>query len=229
MASDTKIDYDVVIRFKIDNETDRRYDRFNAVGTELTVRLFPPVLGDNSDAITHFKTSVNDLFDYALRNVGDSVMAGVTIQNEVNLLDKAISISFRRRDQLSEEVIWSVFSKVAQSNARYNAVDRLIFVVHSLKLPAGFGSKSIKSNGRKLSVMAQLKRSIVDLKSETNCLAHALIIAIARLTNDPNYKSYRRGHRIRLVVQCLLQTTGIDLNNGSGIPEIQRFQDHFTE
>jgi len=51
-------------------------------------------------------------------------MVGVTINNEVNLLDKAIGISFRRKDHLSEEVIWSVFSKVAQSNARYNAMDR---------------------------------------------------------------------------------------------------------
>ena len=50
---------------------------------------------------------MNDLFDYALRNVDDSDMVGVTIQNEVNLLDKAIGISFRRKDQLSEEVIKS--------------------------------------------------------------------------------------------------------------------------
>ena len=87
------------------------------------------------DAITHFQTSVNDLFDYALRNVDDSDMVGVTIHNEVNLLDKAIGISFRRKDQLSEEVIWSVFSKVAQSNARYNAMDTLIVVVQSVKMP----------------------------------------------------------------------------------------------
>ena len=71
---------------------------------------------------------MNDLFGYALRNV-DSDMVGVTIHNVVNLLDKAIGISFRRKDQLSEEVIWSVCSKVAQSNARYNDMDRLIVVV----------------------------------------------------------------------------------------------------
>ena len=130
MASD---DDDVVPRFTIDSETDRQYSRFNARGTELTVRLLPPAVGDNQDAITHFQTSVNDLFDYALRNV-DSDMVGVAIHNEVNLLDKAIGISFRRKDQLSETVIWSVFSKVAQSNARYNAMDRLI-VVQSVKMP----------------------------------------------------------------------------------------------
>ena len=100
---------------------------------------------------------MNDHFDYALRNVDDSDMVVVTIHNEVNLLDKAIGISFRRKNQLSEEVIWSVFSKVAQSNARYNAMDRLI-VVNSVKMPVGFGRKSIKSNGRPLDVMIHFKK-----------------------------------------------------------------------
>ena len=113
-------------------------------------------------------------------------MVGITIQNEVNLLDKPIGISFRRKDQLSAEVIWSVFSKVAQSNARYNAMDRLIFVIHSVKMPVGFG-RGVKSKGRPLSVMAHMKHSIIEDKTETNCLAHALIIGIARLTKDPNY------------------------------------------
>jgi len=39
-------------------------------------------------------------------------MVGITIQNQVNQNDKAIGISFRRKDQLSGEVIWSVFEKV---------------------------------------------------------------------------------------------------------------------
>jgi len=68
-------------------------------------------------------------------------MVGITIRNEFNLHDKAIGISFRRRDQLSDEVIWSVFSKVAQSNSRFNALDRLIVVIHSVRMPVGFGKK----------------------------------------------------------------------------------------
>ena len=78
---------------------------------------------DDTDAITHFQASVTDLFDYALRDCSDSDMVGLTIRNEVNMLDKAIGISFRRKYQVSAEVIWSVFNKVAQSNARYNALD----------------------------------------------------------------------------------------------------------
>ena len=122
---------------------------FRAVGRELIIRLLPPAAGDSSDAITHFQASVSDLFDYALRDVNDSDMVGITIRNEVNLPDKAIGISFSRRDQLSDEVILSVFSKVAQSNARFNALDRLIVVIYSVRMPVGFGKKqALRSKGR---------------------------------------------------------------------------------
>jgi hypothetical protein len=137
-------------------------------------------------------------------------MVGITIHNEVNLLDKAIGISFRRKDQLPNEVIWSVFSKVAQTNAKYNVLDRMIVVIHSAKMSVGFGRKAVKSKGRPLSETVHLKRSIIEIKAKTNCLAHALKIGIARLTNDPNCTSYRKGNKILPQVQQLLQTTGID-------------------
>ena len=140
---------------------------------------------------------------------------GVTIHNEVNLLDKAIGISFRRKDQLSEELIWSVFSKVAQSIARYNAMDRFIVVIQSVKMQVGFG-KTIKSKGRPLHETVHEKRSIIEVKSKTDCLAHALLIAIARLENEPVYKSSRKGWKIGAAVQRLFETTGIDLQKGGG-------------
>jgi hypothetical protein len=43
--------------------------------------------------------------------------------------------------------------------------------------------------------MAHLKRSIVEMHAEENGLAHALVIAVAKLTNDPNYKQYRMGRK----------------------------------
>jgi len=122
--------------------------------------------------------------------------------------DKAIGISFSRKDQLSEEVIWSVFNKVAQSNARFNALDKLVVVVHSIKMSVGFG-KSVRSKGRTLAEMVHLKRSIIEVKAKTDCLAHALIIAIARITKDSDYNSYRRGLRYfkRFGIYCRQQVS----------------------
>jgi len=179
--------------------------------------------------VGHFLASVNELFDYVLQDVSDEDIVGISIQNQVNQNDKPIGISFRRKDQLSGEVIWSVFEKVSQSNARFNALDTLVVTVHSVTMPVGYGKRAIKSMGRPLSVMSHLKRSIVDVKAEENCLAHALIIAIARLDNDANYAAYRKGRKIRPVVEALLQQTGIDLTRGGGISEINRFQEHFRD
>jgi len=52
---------------------------------------------DNNDPVGHFLASVNELFEYALQDVSDSDMVGITIQNQVNQNDKAIGISFRGR------------------------------------------------------------------------------------------------------------------------------------
>jgi hypothetical protein len=50
---------------------------------------------------------VGALFEYALKNIEDSDMVGVVIRNEIK--DKSIGFSFRRKDQLSVEVIWNLF------------------------------------------------------------------------------------------------------------------------
>ena len=98
-------------RFEIDGEITRQYRRFNTVGTQLTVRLSTP--SDDIDPVSHFLASVNDLFEHALQIASDSDMVGITIQNEINQSDKPIGISFRRKGQLSGDVIWSVFEKVS--------------------------------------------------------------------------------------------------------------------
>jgi len=77
--------------------------------------------------------------------------------------------------------------------------------------------------------MAHLKKGIVEVKADDNCLAHALIIAIASVHNESNYKSYHDGWKIRLLVQNLIKMTCIDLTNGAGFLELARSQKHFGE
>jgi hypothetical protein len=93
-------------------------------------------------------------------------------------------------------------------------------------MPVGFGG--IKQKVGPLATMFHLKTSIVEVGTEENCLAHALIMAIA-LLNDHNSTSYMKGRRMRHVVDQLLETTGIDLKNGAHISEITKFQEHFHE
>jgi hypothetical protein len=91
------------------------------------------------------------------------------------------------------------------------------------------GLRGVKGKGRQLQVMAHLKRSIISVKTAMICLAHALVIAISKIINDPNYNSYHHGWKIRPVIDNLLETTGINLDNGCGIPELEQFQDDFRQ
>ena len=155
-------------RFIIEDEQTRLYRRFNAQGTQRTVRLLPPPEGQQGDSnpMSQFLDSVSELFEHSLRDLEDSDMVGITISNEAAATDRAIGISFRRKDQITGDVIWSVFEKVAQSNARFNALDKLVMTVHSVKMPIGHG-RGIATKGRPLDIMVHLKRSIVKVKAET--------------------------------------------------------------
>ena len=133
---------------------------------------------------------MNDLFRHALQNLNESDMVGITIQNSENQNDKPIGVTFRSKDQLAADVILSLVQKVSQSNARFNALEKLIMTVNSVRMPVRFGKRGMNSRGRPLSVMAHLKRSVEEVKAAENCLAHAIIIALAKVKNDPNYASY---------------------------------------
>ena len=102
--------------------------------------------------------------------------------------------------------------EVTRPNARFNASDTLVLEIHTVRMPVGFGG--VNTRGRPLPIVAHLKKIIVQVKSETNCLAHALIIAIVKITNDPSYKSYRQGKKLGPLFHQLLKTVGMNLDQG---------------
>jgi hypothetical protein len=130
-------------------------------------------------------------------------MVGIIINNEENVQDNAIGISFIRKDQLTLHLVWSVFGKEDQSNAGFNVLDKLVLNIHYVKMPIGNGGGST-TKCRPLANMAHLKRRILEVKAENNCLQLILVIGIAKLSNDSNYKAYQQGRKICPVGDNLL-------------------------
>jgi hypothetical protein len=152
-------------------------------------------------------------------------MIGVSIHNADNLQDRPLGLSFRRRDQNSREVLWSVFEKVTQSNADFEALDTLTFHVYSVRMPVGFG-RTQTPRGRSLLAMAHIKRSVVQIRAERDGLAHALVVAIARVTDDPEYRKYSDGRnkmKILFKIMEFFRATGIDLGGGGGSQNYRPF------
>jgi hypothetical protein len=162
-------------KFEIIEEVNRQYQCFNAEGTQVKVRLLPPPSPSPDDdddddqnitnPVTHFETSMDTLFDYALRNVVYSDKVVLVIHDEnTGHKDKPIGFSFRCKDQLSHEVIWRPFEKVVQFNSRFNALGPLSTTVHYIKMPVGNGG--VKTKGRRLNQLAHDKTSIVTVKAK---------------------------------------------------------------
>ena len=74
-------------------------------------------------------------------------------------------------------------------------MDRLVVVVHSVKMPV-LVPTALRTRCRQLENMADLKRRIIEIKAETNFLAHVLIIAIRRINKDTIYESCRKAYKI---------------------------------
>ena len=151
---------------------------------------------------------MKELFQHVLQNVLDSHMVGITIQNQVNQSGTTIGTSFSRKDRLSGAVLWSVFEKVSHSHTTFDALDTLVITVHSVMRTAGF-CRAMKTVGRPLSIMAHVTESLVDVKAVDNSLPNVLIISIAKVDKDSNYKRYRNGWKIRPVLRKLLETISI--------------------
>jgi len=124
-------------KFEIFSELTKEYRRFNKVGTQLKMRLNPPT--SETDRVNRFIASVNDLFEHALQNVSDGDVVGISIRNVENQNYNPIGIGFRWKDQITGDVICSVFEKVARSNFRFNALEKLVVLVHSVRMSVRFG------------------------------------------------------------------------------------------
>ena len=158
----------------------------------------------------------------------DRDLVGLRIRNTENVQDKVVGISLRRRDQLKADVVWSVLGKVIQSNARFALTDRLEVHLDHVGMPAGNGN-GVKTKRRSISVLSAIKKSIVTLKAAFLCLAHALIIDMAKVNGDSKYDSYRHGKGLKKPVEKLLKASGVDLSNGGGFKELQQFQQYLSD
>jgi len=57
-------------RFTFEKEQTRQYRRFNARGTQLTVRLLPPPEGEDPNPMSHFLDSVTIIRAHVTRSRG---------------------------------------------------------------------------------------------------------------------------------------------------------------
>jgi hypothetical protein len=167
------------------------------------------------------------LTEYLVGEVLGRDLVGLRIRHIENVEDRVVGISMWCRDQFKPDVVWDVLGRFIQSNARFGLTDRLEVYLDHVRMPAGNGRE--KTKGWSLDVLSAIRKSIVVVKAAFLCLTHALIIAMARVNDDPKYKSYRNGYQLDKPVEVILKSFGVDLSNGGGLEELQQFQEYLSE
>jgi len=209
--------------FRILDETFKSFPKFNTTGSSLLIKFNS--LGEEQDPTTYLKECITALTNYLVDKVPDRDLVGLTIRNTENVHDKVVGIRLGRRDQLMADVVWSVLGKDIQSNARVAFTDRLEVHLDHVRMPAGNGA--VKTKGRSLDLLSAIKRSVVVVKAAFLCLAHALIIAMAKVNGDSKYESYRQGWCLKEPVEELLNASGVYLSNGGGLKNFNSFNSTF--
>jgi hypothetical protein len=209
--------------FTILDETIKSFPKYNTTGRSLLMKFHVP--SEDNDPAAYLRECITALTNYLVDKVPDRDLVGLKIRNTENLQDKLIGISLRRRDQLKPDVVLSVTDQVIQSNTRFGLTDRLEVHLDHVTMPVGSGG--VKTKGRSLDVLWAIKKSIVVVKAVMNCLAYALVIAIAQCNDDPKYGSYRNGYCLKNLLKKL-KASGVDLTNGGGLEKLQQFQQYLS-
>ena len=145
--------------FYILSETSKSFSKFNATGRSLLIKFKPP--GEEQEPTAYLKECITSLTNYLVDDVRDRDLVGLRIRNTENVQDKVVGISFRRREQLKPDVVWSILGKVVQSNARFGLSDRLEVHLDHVRMPAGNGKTAEKTKVRSLDVMSDIKKKMI--------------------------------------------------------------------
>ena len=132
-------------------------------------------------------------------------------------------------DRLTMERILAEFERVIQSNQEFRLNDTVEINLIHVSMPTG-GKRSKRSEVN-LEKHLEKKKSIIRIRNEDDlCMARALVVAKAKLDNDPQdhqIRNHRRAMQTRLTKE-LHQNTGMPLGP-CGIDQAKQFQAYLTD
>ena len=146
-------------------------------------------------------------------------------------LDTPISIPFMPVAQLTTERVFSQIERVIQSNRDFRLNDTVTVDIIHVEAPEGSGRGRLKRDILDIREYLHKKRSIITIQNNDNlCLARALVVAVAKIENAPNYRNLiRSDKRIQEKEAKKLHAAANVPLGPCGIPEVEMFQKYLTK
>ena len=214
--------------FNIESVTQVNIKKFRTTGMNYRVR-FTNVFADLEISGLHDR--LHEVFQQIL----DETIGGVPPQDQVRVilhstqLEYPITFPFMAPHSLTTERILAEFQRVIQSNQEFRLNDTVdVNVIHVSMPSGGKGSKRSEIN---LEKHLEKKRSIVRIQNDHDlCMARALVVAKAKLDNDPQDRQIRdrRWPMQTRLAQELHQNAGVPLAP-CGLEQAKQFQAYLTE
>ena len=203
-----------------------RSKKFRATATDHAIR-FNNVINDMDLIESHRRTY--RIFEHLLSDVTN----GMDERDQVRFvlrstqLNTPISIPFLPLAQLTPERVFSAVQRVIQSNRDFRLNDTVNVDLIHVEAPQGSGRS--KRNIVNIKEYLHKKGSVISIKNHDNlCLARALVVAIAKVENAPNYNYLRDRVRAQQIRTMELHANANVPLGPCGLEEVDLFQKHLT-
>ena len=197
--------------YEKESVTKHHSKKFEMTATDHTIR-FNAVLGELDLIESYERTQA--IFEHLLNDVTRDMNKKDQVRFVLrsDQLDKPISLPFMSVEQLTSERLFSQFERVIQSNQDFRLNDTVTVDIIHVEAPQGSG----RSKRTTLNIREYLhkKGSVITINNNDDnlCLARALVVAVARIEKDPNYKTLIKSK------SGTQQMKAMDLHHAANVP-----------
>lgn len=232
--------------YDIISQTTKRCRKFNCSEKIIKLRAVDRPMNNFTDAVEACQNLIRDIHANFIDPI-DGNTTKVRCVIEHSDFDCPITFPFMKKSDLSPKMIFDQFSRVVQSKKKADSIN--VTTVHNIQLSIivanlirGSGKKRVnemeeipvkkikKDDVSNFKDFVKFKRSIIEIYNEDNfCLIRAIIIAIAYIEKDKNYKNMVQRPNNKTLRSKIIKVAN-DCNissNGCGIKDIERLEQYF--
>jgi G:T-mismatch repair DNA endonuclease (very short patch repair protein) len=214
-------------KFTIIKDSTKKVRKYNLTGRTLEFKLRP--VPDGVEPISWIREGIKQIVERAVGNLQPTDRVSFTFcSKEFNRGEGWIR--FKRASEIKYEDIWDVISSIYQSNSSGLNTESFCLGVTSVRLPAG------KGRVNKYNTFVEecgMRKGIITIENKDNlCLPRALVVAMANIEKDPEFRKVRRdiGKIQTKRTKDLMSQAGVTIpEDGAGLPELQKFQRYLKE
>ena len=209
--------------YEKESVTKHKSKKFRMTATDHTIR-FNNVFSqlDLIESYERTQAIFEHLLNYVTQDMNEKDQVRFVLRSEQ--LDTPISIPFMPVEQLTAERVFSQIECVIQSNRDFRLNDTVTVDIIHVEAPQGRG----RSKRTILNIREYLhkKKTVITIKNNDDlCLARALVVAVAKIENAPNYRTLIRSDKRIQEKEAKKLHVAADVPLGPcGLPEVEMFQ-----